>query len=98
MTMTMTTATTTATSTDLWVCWWHVRCMVHEQGRRMLGAGDCVVGSLINVMGVVYRISGAEEATYAFMESFPDHFPASDSRQLLDRLVSATTLGWALTA
>ena len=63
----------------------------------MLGAGDCVVGSLINVMGVVYRISGAEEATYAFMESFPDHFPASDSRQLLDRLVSAATLGWALT-
>ena len=46
-------------------------------------------------MGVVYRISGAEEATYAFMESFPAHFPASDSRQLLDRLVSAATLGWA---
>ena len=62
----------------------------------MLGAGDCVVGSLINVMGVVYRISGAEEATHAFMESFPEHFPASDSRQLLDRLVSAATLSAGL--
>ena len=50
--------------------------MVHA-GRRMLGPADCVVGSLINVMGTCYKVLSADAATHTFMEAFPEHFPAS---------------------
>ena len=59
--------------------------MVHV-GRRMLGPADCVVGSLINIMGTKYKIVSADAATHSFMESFPTHFPASDSSGLMARL------------
>ena len=50
--------------------------MVHV-GRRMLGPADCLVGSLINVMGTCYKVLSADAATHTFMEAFPAHFPAS---------------------
>ena len=50
--------------------------MVHV-GRRMLGPADCLVGSLINVMGTCYKVLSADAATHTFMEAFPEHFPAS---------------------
>ena len=54
----------------------------------MLGPSDCIVGALINVMGTKYKIVAANAATHTFMESFPTHFPASDSSNLMDRLRS----------
>lgn len=66
--------------------------MVHV-GRRMLGPSDCIVGSLINIMGTKYKIISADAATHSFMESFPTHFPASDSSVLMARLrAQAATL------
>ena len=61
--------------------------MVH-QGRRMLGPADCVVGSLINIMGTKYKVVSADTATHSFMEKYPEHFPASDTSNLLGRLRS----------
>jgi hypothetical protein len=61
--------------------------MVH-QGRRMLSPADCVVGSLINIMGTKYKVVSADPATYSFMESYPSHFPASDTSNLMGRLRS----------
>ena len=61
--------------------------MVHGD-RRMLSPSDCVVGALINVMGTKYKIVAANAATHSFMESFPTHFPASDSSNLMNRLRS----------
>lgn len=61
--------------------------MVHV-GRRMLGPADCVVGSLINIMGTKYKIVSADTATHNFMETYPAHFPGSDSSNLMNRLRS----------
>ena len=52
----------------------------------MLGPSDCVVGSLVNIMGTKYKIVAADAATHSFMETFPTHFPASDSSNLMNRL------------